>query len=141
MDKNIFKGKNPELFRKIMNLDLEPVRYFLSEYNSGPLWNIITANQVELLYRQFLYIQVQYTDFRAVPTDYIDEFWHTHILMTERYHSDCNYLCNEYIHHDPLFGTRSDYERNYYTLCKKKTLLCFQEDFQVTRDAINLIEA
>ena len=41
-----------------------------------------------------------------VPSKDIDTFWHTHILDTKKYTTDCEILFGKYFHHFPYFGMR-----------------------------------
>jgi len=34
----------------------------------------------------------------------VDEFWHTHILQTMKYHRDCETVFGKYLHHNPHVG-------------------------------------
>jgi len=38
------------------------------------------------------------------PTETIDEFWHAHILDTEKYFADSNRIFGRYEHHYPYRG-------------------------------------
>jgi hypothetical protein len=49
----------------------------------------------------------------VVPSKEIDIFWHTHILDTQKYMSDCENLFGKYIHHFPYFGMRGEKDRRH----------------------------
>ena len=55
-------------------------------------------------YRRFLSLKLRFPGANLVPTDDIDLVWHTHILDTENYASDCQMLFGSFLHHDPYFG-------------------------------------
>lgn len=38
------------------------------------------------------------------PSEEVDEFWHNHILDTQKYHQDCDMIFGKYLHHYPYFG-------------------------------------
>lgn len=57
------------------------------------------------LYRHFLFLQKKYPEHAPLPpSEDIDEFWHAHILDTEKYHQDCQIIFGKYAHHYPYFG-------------------------------------
>jgi hypothetical protein len=123
---------NPKLLKKIDSLDLHEVLFYLTDYGGGPRWNRATASAIDVVYRQFVYILVVSEEFRPVPSDYIDHFWHAHILMTKKYAEDCISICGRVLHHDPLFGTRDDEERYFYNRCKAMTINAFESIFGTT---------
>lgn len=69
-------------------------------------WSVEYQDEVEILYRQFLALNMVYQDRKVCPTGPIDEFWHAHILDTRAYEQDCNHLFGHYLHHFPYFGMR-----------------------------------
>lgn len=128
------------LYERVQVLDLSSIRYHMCNFGKGLGWNPLLYKKVELFYRQYLYIQVAYDDFKAVPTDMIDAIWHTHMIFTEKYAADCKFLCGSFIHHDPMFGTRDRAERAFYQSCKKKTFAAFKRDFGVSRETLAALE-
>lgn len=68
-------------------------------------WREKDALKTEKLYKNFLFLNRKYGDFHSLPpSEDIDEFWHNHILDTERYHQDCQIIFGKYVHHYPYFG-------------------------------------
>ena len=59
-------------------------------------------------YRRYLTLKIRYPNVNLVPTDDIDLIWHTHILDTENYATDCKKLFGRYLHHKPYFGNYGD---------------------------------
>lgn len=57
-------------------------------------------------YKHFLFLNKKYSgENEALPPSLeIDEFWHTHILDTKKYHKDCEKIFGHYMHHYPYFG-------------------------------------
>lgn len=45
-----------------------------------------------------------YPEKEIVPHATIDKFWHQHILDTEKYADDCQYVFGYFLHHYPCFG-------------------------------------
>ena len=95
------------------NLDLEPIKFSLSQREDGPNWSLNKAETLEIWYRRFLYLSSIYNEKVLVPSKDIDMFWHTHILDTQKYISDCENLFGRYIHHFPYFGMRGEEDRNH----------------------------
>jgi len=94
-----------DLLKRIASIDLECIKIKLMHSEDGVSWSRSQADQVERLYRRFLYMVVQ-CDKRIVPTKLVDKFWHAHILDTEKYAEDCETAFGYFIHHFPYFGLR-----------------------------------
>ncbi|MBP5857997.1 hypothetical protein KAJ83_13345 [Marivibrio halodurans] len=66
-------------------------------------------------YRDFLSLSVAIKSLGfkidIVPNRVIDEFWHMHVLDTEKYKSDCERVFGEMFHHYPYYGMRSEADR------------------------------
>ena len=58
------------------------------------------------LYRNFLFLKRKYgkEGVNLPPSLDVDEFWHYHILDSEKYRKDCLAIFGEYLHHYPYFG-------------------------------------
>lgn len=67
---------------------------------------------MEEQYRRFLALsaalQAAGSEVMLVPNRPIDEFWHAHIMDTEKYQADCQTVFGQYFHHFPYFGFRDD---------------------------------
>lgn len=70
-------------------------------------WSVVTCAEVEGLYRKFLALTIRYPERKLCPNGPVDEFWHAHILDTQKYAADCEQLFGEMLHHYPYFGMRS----------------------------------
>ena len=100
------------LFEKFSrNLDLESIKFSLTKRDDGPNWPLNKTEELEVWSRRFLYLSNLYDDKVIVPSKDIDTFWHTHILDTQKYMSDCENLFGRYIHHFPYFGMRGESDR------------------------------
>ena len=107
------------------NLDLEPIKFSLTQREDGPNWSLNKAETLEVWYRRFLYLSSIYNEKVLVPSKDIDMFWHTHILDTQKYMLDCENLFGRYIHHFPYFGMRGEKDRNHL----KKSFYETEESF------------
>ena len=95
------------------NLDLESIKFSLTQREDGTNWPLNKAESLEVWYRRFLYLSSIYNGKVIVPSKDIDTFWHTHILDTQKYMSDCENLFGRYILHFPYFGMRGEKDRNH----------------------------
>ncbi len=100
-------------FNKLNKLDLQPVAKKLMSFNNGHGW---TTQQTELaisLYKMFLCLHFLFPNIELVPTQEIDEVWHTHILLnTYQYIQDCQKLFGYILHHySPVDETSSPYQQ------------------------------
>lgn len=66
-----------------------------------PRWTLSDANHCCQLYKNFLFLQKKHAPIPLVPTRLVDEFWHNHILHTQKYFRDCLNIFGRYLHHDP----------------------------------------
>ena len=69
-----------------------------------------------------------------VPTLEIDEFWHNHILYTQRYTEDCLNIFGHYLHHEPAEPTTTDWLaiKDHFEKTKALYLKEFNEPYVVT---------
>src|SRR5438067_1674776 len=91
-----------ERWEKIRAVDLNSVREkFLSR--KGIFWRMRNnARRVEDEYRQFLYLIASNPGQTVVPwSQDLDDFWHEHILNTQKYARDCETIMGGFIHHNP----------------------------------------
>lgn len=91
----------------IDKLDLDCIKIKLMDSKEGKGWTREQADRVERQYKRFLFMAAT-MDQPFVPTDDIDEFWHTHILDTQKYTEDCQNVFGYFLHHFPYFGMRGE---------------------------------
>ena len=65
-------------------LDLEPIKFSLTQREEGNGWSVDKAEIMASWYRRFLYLVHLYPEKVVVPDKEIDAFWHTHILDTKK---------------------------------------------------------
>jgi hypothetical protein len=102
-------------------LDLEPIKFSLTQREDGPNWSLKKVEALEIWYRRFLYLSNIYNHKTIVPSKDIDTFWHSHILDTQKYIYDCENLFGRYIHHFPYFGMRGEQDQNQLEIAFKET--------------------
>lgn len=97
---------------RVMELDLTLIKERVKKEN--PRWSKQKLDKFELAYRGFLFVCWKYPGGNA-PTLEIDEFWHAHIMFTQKYMRDCRYIFGRYLHHTPFTikpSTRFAYAAN-----------------------------
>lgn len=74
-------------------------------------WSQEKLDFVEGIYKNFLFLWRKHRNRSLPPPHDVDDFWHGHILHTQRYHNDCIAIFGRYLHHYPYFGMRGDDDR------------------------------
>lgn len=90
-------------------LDLEPIIAHL-EMRGYLHWDSAKLRDTAEWYRRLLYLRAIEKRAVLVPTNDIDEFWHAHILNTDKYRNDCEKLFHGFIDHRPLVNLNCDEE-------------------------------
>lgn len=67
------------------------------------------AMRAEDLYRKFLELRLKYPQQLLIAPKLVDEVWHTHIMDTEKYSSDCQAVFGKPLHHNPYFDNLDDH--------------------------------
>lgn len=71
-------------------------------------WEKDVVSEMEANYIKFLALNKTLKDFgldiKIIPNRLIDEFWHMHILDTQKYIEDCYKIFGKYFHHYPYYG-------------------------------------
>lgn len=92
----------------IKNLDLEPIIVKAIDSEEGYGWSLELAQQIAEQYRKYLTLCLDYANKAIVPAKIIDDFWHLHILDTQKYAEDCQVIFGYFLHHFPYFGMRGE---------------------------------
>ena len=93
---------------EISALDLEPLMVKAMDDKEGHGWSLEKAKFVAAEYKKFLQLCLIYKDKAIVPTGEVDDFWHLHILDTQKYAEDCQTIFGYFLHHFPYFGMRGE---------------------------------
>ena len=112
-----------------MELNLEPIIIKAMDTEEGHGWVVDFACQVSREYRRFLILCLENPDDPVVPSSLVDDFWHLHILDTQKYAEDCDYCFGEILHHFPYFGMRGDDDARNLRKAWLKTLSLYQSTF------------
>ena len=85
-----------DVWSRVASMDLSPVVLQLVNYQG---WTEDRARAAEHRYRRFFYLKATMPEGKASPTPEVDEFWHQHIINTERYGPDCQRVAGRFFHH------------------------------------------
>jgi len=116
---------------KLHNLDLQPVGQKLMSNEQGTGWTEEKTQVAIARYKMFLLLHFLFPHISLVPTQEIDEVWHTHILLnTRQYFQDCQHLFGDILHHySPAEVDKA--ERQHQETAFSVTLNLFEEVFGV----------
>jgi hypothetical protein len=73
----------------------------MTNYN----WPSDKVIETEAIYKDWLVLHAVYDENIALaPNEDLDDYWHMHILDTQKYMKDCQHVFGKYLHHYPYFG-------------------------------------
>lgn len=122
-------GPRNELMRKILDIDLRPIKFKLMDDKEGHGWSRVKADYMESEYKRFLYLIASQSEVPVVPSREIDEFWHAHILDTRKYAQDCDNAFGRFVHHFPYLGMRGEEDAKLLQSSFKGTKSLYEEVF------------
>lgn len=93
-------------------LDLEPIMVKLMDTEEGLGWSLDFTKRVAIEYKKYLVLCKENPDAAVVPSSFVDDFWHFHILDTQKYQEDCERFFGYFLHHFPYFGMRGEEDAN-----------------------------
>ena len=111
------------------NLNLEPVIIKAMDSEEGYGWDFDKACSIAKEYKKFLTLCLVHENEPIVPSNMVDDFWHLHILDTQKYHDDCINFLGGYLHHFPYFGMRSENDAENLTQAWDKTKILYADFF------------
>jgi hypothetical protein len=117
----VFEAATRTLPESIANLDLAVLgRKLLDDdefearrRNGERLWDEERVERALNEYRQFLALMLWNPEAVLVPSEDIDEVWHTHVLNTARYQADCERIFGRFQHHSPTFGESEEVQEEH----------------------------
>lgn len=113
----------------IKNLDLEPIIVKAIDSEEGYGWSLELAQQIAEEYRKYLTLCLDYANKAIVPAKMIDDFWHLHILDTQKYAEDCQVIFGYFLHHFPYFGMRGEEDAKNLSDSWEETCNLYQNRF------------
>ncbi len=111
------------------DLDLEPIMVKAIDDEEGLGWSLDFTKEVATEYKKFLALCILRPDAPIVPSTFVDDFWHLHILDTQKYAEDCAKFVGSFLHHFPYFGMRGDADRANLDNAWVGTLKLYRESF------------
>ena len=115
--------------RDLAALDLEPIVIKAIDPEEGLGWTFDYARRVADEYRKFLVLCMNDEHNSVVPSSAVDEFWHLHILDTQKYAQDCERFLGFFLHHFPYFGMRGEEDERDLHNAWLKTLESYESEF------------
>src|SRR5215204_723781 len=91
----------------VSQIELSPINEKL-RFDNPVFWKDDILAQAEIDYRRFLALNLMYPSTTLVVNKIIDDYWHQHILDTQKYAADCDTLFGFFLHHHPYFGMNDD---------------------------------
>jgi len=113
----------------LADLDLEPILVKAMDAEEGHGWTLDFASRVSREYRRFLVLCLEHPRDPIVPSSLVDDFWHLHILDTQKYSEDCQHCFGSMLHHFPYFGMRGEKDATNLREAWLKTLALYQSTF------------
>ena len=114
---------------RIAAMDLSMVKLKLMDTEEGEGWSADECTRLELEYRRYLALSLQYPDKAIVPSKLVDKFWHFHILDTQAYAEDCQRAFGYFLHHYPYFGMRGEEDAQALGMAYDDTLALYEHHF------------
>lgn len=90
----------------LTGLDLEPIMVKVMDEEEGLGWSLDYTKRVAAEYEKYLILCKELPEEALVPSAAVDDFWHFHILDTQKYQEDCQMYFGYFLHHFPYFGMR-----------------------------------
>jgi hypothetical protein len=113
----------------INQLDFTMIRRKLQDKEEGQGWTKSQCNEAENEYKRFLALKRTYPEKEIVPHKTVDQFWHQHILDTERYAQDCELIFGNFLHHYPYFGMNGEQDAQNLTDAFEETKNLYKYHF------------
>lgn len=113
----------------LTGLDLEPIIVKAVDTEEGLGWSLEHSFRVADEYRRFWVLCFEQPDEAVVPSSLVDDFWHQHILDTEKYAEDCDKFLGYFLHHFPYFGMRGGKDAHNLRESWKRTKELYGETF------------
>jgi hypothetical protein len=120
----------------LADLDLEPIMVKAMDHEEGFGWDIKYTRAICREYKRFLALCMHFPDDAIVPSAPVDDFWHLHILDTQKYAEDCHAYLGYFLHHFPYFGMRGEQDLRNLEAAWNKTLSQYELMFDEKADSI-----
>lgn len=118
-------------------INLDNINFLISKKEEGLKWTITKTKRIEKYYKQFLFLSYKFPDKVLVPTKEVDEYWHHHIMDTEKYYLDCKKVFGEVLHHYPYLGTKNKKDKLLLQNLFIDTLNLYRQNFDISPSRLN----
>lgn len=85
----------------IQNLEFANIR---GRLQAEKHWSKKKVDAAEMWYKRFLMLALKYPDMVLVPAEEVDEFFHAHVLDTQRYRKETKQIFGRFLDHTPTYG-------------------------------------
>jgi hypothetical protein len=109
--------------------NLEPLLVKALDHEEGYGWTLDFALDIAEEYRRFSLLCRQYPDEPIVPSTFVDDLWHLHILDTLKYAEDSEQYYGYFLHHFPYFGMRGEADAAHLQQAWQHTLALYAKHF------------
>jgi hypothetical protein len=123
---------NKDFHAKLKALDLESITKRLLHPENSLGWDNKQVSRAIYRYKIFLYLIYLYPNHAIIPTREIDIVWHYHILDTQKYASDCEFLFGYFLHHNPNCDSESKAGKLALSKAFAETMALFIEYFGIS---------
>ncbi len=98
-----YQGDVAGALERVARVDLSRINRKL-QYDDPECWTDERLAAAEETYRRFLALNLLYPQETLAVNRVLDDYWHAHILDTEKYARDCDAIFGKMLHHYPYFG-------------------------------------
>jgi hypothetical protein len=98
------------------------------------LWDEARVERALQEYKQFLALMLWHPEAVLIPSEDIDEVWHTHVLDTARYQANCETIFGCFQHHLPSSSASAE-EQQQQLHGRDETHQLFEEAFGVVPES------
>ncbi|OSC40327.1 glycine-rich domain-containing protein [Mycobacterium decipiens] len=115
---------------RVAQIDLSKINRKL-QYDEPERWSDVRIREAEEAYRRFLVLNLLYPQERLAVNRDLDDYWHAHILDTQKYAADCERVFGSLLHHYPYFGLPGEEDEGQNVPAFGVTQRIWQETFGV----------
>lgn len=112
-------------------IDFTMVKMKIQDKEDGLGWTEQQADDAIIEYKRFLALKRTYPHKDIVPHKAIDDFWHQHILDTQKYADDCEIIFGYFLHHYPYFGIKDEQDKQDLVDAFEETKVLFSQHFGI----------
>lgn len=130
MTSQLLRDHKRAFLTRLGQVDFGPIAFKLMNPEEEGGLTLEQATYAIQQYRRFLFLHYCYPDHPLVPSKAIDQVWHIHILDTEKYRKDCEFLFGRFLDHYPYFGLGDAGDRQSLEVAYTQTQLLFEQCFK-----------